>query len=70
MQNSLEDFRQAGEFEDGMFLSQLRNSAILIVHSQLRKQEGVHGVLKTAHFCWSSAMPVLIIITIPGHFLR
>lgn len=74
IQNSPEDFRQAGELKNGTFPAQLRNSAIVIIHSQLRKQEHVHGILKRERMvncCCSSSIPVLItIITIPGHFLR
>lgn len=56
-----------------MFPAPLKNSAILIIHSQFRRQESAHGILKRriVDFCCSSAIPVLIvIITIPGHCLR
>lgn len=74
IQNSPEDLRQAGELQNGTFPAHLRNSAIIIIHSQVRKQESIDGILKrkrAVDFCCSSAIPGLIIrITIPGHILR
>lgn len=47
IQNSPEYFWQTlGRLQNGRFPDQWRNSAVFIIHSQLRKQEHVHRILK------------------------